>query len=105
MIRSNEIRSNMLPLNQAMPGAIGALLRAAPLSPGKVTFAWRTAVGAGIDRVTAVHLEQPVLIVDAEGPQWSREIKRSSTIILARLEALLGPGIVERIEVRVRGSV
>lgn len=90
------------PLNDAIPGAIVSILRSAPLSPGKVTFAWRTAVGPAVDRVTAVRLEQPVLLVDVTGPQWSREIHRSSPIILRRLEALLGPGIVERLEVRTR---
>jgi hypothetical protein len=85
-----------------MPGALVAMLRQAPLSPGKVNFAWRAAVGAAVDRVTAVRLEQPVLIVEASGRQWSRELHRSSPIIISRLEAFLGPGVVERIEVRTR---
>jgi hypothetical protein len=90
------------PLTDAIPAALLSILRHAPLSPGKVSFAWRTAVGPAIDRVTAVRLEQPVLLVDVSGPQWSREIHRSSPVILRRLEAFLGPGIVERLEVRIR---
>lgn len=83
-----------------MPGAVIEILRAAPLSDGKVNFAWRSAVGQALERVTAVKLEQRVLIVETASPQWSREILRSSGIILTRLEAFLGAGVVEKIEVR-----
>jgi Dna[CI] antecedent, DciA len=90
----------MRPLNAAVPGALASLLRAAPLSHGKVVFAWRTAVGPAMDRVTSVRLDGGVLFVDAVSPQWGREVMRSSGIILARLQTLLGAESVERIEVR-----
>ena len=90
----------MRPLNQAVPGALASLLRAAPLSPGKVAFAWRTAVGPAMERVTSVRLDGRVLLVDTTSPQWAREVTRSSGIILARLQTLLGAESVERIEVR-----
>src|SRR5262249_25437222 len=35
----------MRPIAQAIPGAVTELLKAAPLSDGKVSFAWRAAVG------------------------------------------------------------
>jgi hypothetical protein len=92
----------MQPLTNAIPSALRSILRDAPLSQGKAAFAWRAAVGPAVDRVTAVHLESPILYVDASGPQWSNEIRRSSTVILRRLEQLLGPGVVERLEVRTR---
>jgi Dna[CI] antecedent DciA-like protein len=88
------------PLQHAVPGAIAEILRAAPLSDGKVTFAWRAAVGPALDRVTHVKLEQRVLLVETAGPQWSREIMRSSPMILKRLQAFLGAQAVETIEVR-----
>jgi len=90
----------MRPLNAAVPGALASLLRAAPLSPGKVVFAWRTAVGPAMDRVTSVRLDGGVLFVDATSQQWGREVRRSSGIILARLQTLLGAEAVQRIEVR-----
>jgi hypothetical protein len=90
----------MRPLAQALPGALTELLKAAPLSDGKVAFAWRAAVGPALERVTAVKLEGRVLLVDTQSPQWSREIMRSSPVILQRLERFLGAGIVETIEVR-----
>jgi len=90
----------MRPLQHAVPGAIVAILRAAPMSDGKVTFAWDAAVGPALGRVTSVKLVGRVLLVDTAGTLWSREIGRSSSIILRRLQTLLGPSVVDRIEVR-----
>ena len=90
----------MRPLSQALPGALAELLRDAPLSPGKVNFAWRAAVGAGVERVTAVRLEGGVLVVEAASTQWAHEITRSSPLILARLKMLLGHDTISRIVVR-----
>ena len=92
----------MDPLGSAVPGAIVALLRDAPLSAGKVTFAWNAAVGPAVQRVTSVHLENGVLLVDASSPQWAREVSRSTPIILRRLQRLLGEGTVASIRVRTR---
>ena len=90
----------MRPLQQAMPGALVELLRQAPLSNGKVEFAWRAAVGPALERVTAVRLEGHVLLVEASGAQWTREVSRASGLILDRLQTLLGPDTVMKIEVR-----
>ena len=92
----------MRPISHVMPAALMELLSHAPLSDGKVTFAWKAAVGPALERVTAVKLEAGVLWVDATGVQWTREIKRSSGVILTRLKTLLGEGTVQRIEVRTR---
>jgi predicted nucleic acid-binding Zn ribbon protein len=83
-----------------MPGALVELLRGSPLSDGKVTFAWKAAVGSAIERVTHVKLEGKVLLVETVSAQWSKEVMRSSPVILRRLESLLGVNVVERIEVR-----
>jgi len=90
----------MRPLAHAVPGALMELLRAAPLSDGKVTFAWNAAVGPALERATTVKLERGVLIVDAASAQWSREIRRSSSVILLRLQSLLGRDTVRKLEVR-----
>jgi predicted nucleic acid-binding Zn ribbon protein len=90
----------MEPLISGMPGALVELLRGAPLSQGKVAFAWRAAVGSAVERATAVRLEDGVLIVETAGAPWSRELQRSSATILRRLETLLGPGVVQRIQMR-----
>jgi len=82
-----------------MPGALVELLRGSPNSDGKVTFAWKAAVGPAIARVTHVKLEHNVLLVETAGGSWSREVMRSSPIILKRLQSLLGADAVTRIEV------
>jgi hypothetical protein len=87
-------------LTHALPGAIAELLRDVPVSSGKVDFAWRVAVGTSVERVTSVRLDGGILLVFAEDKHWAREITRSSGVILARLQTLLGQDIVNRIIVR-----
>jgi len=98
--RNDKIERAMRPLNQAMHGAVIELLRSAPLSPGKVGFAWRAAVGPAMERAAAVRLDGRVLVVDAASAQWTREITRASSVILTRLQTYLGADAVERLEVR-----
>ena len=90
----------MLPISAGLPGALVELLRGSPLSDGKVTFAWKAAVGPAIERVSHVKLERKVLLVETASAQWSQEVMRSSPVILRRLQALLGADAIERIEVR-----
>jgi hypothetical protein len=92
----------MRAISQIVPTALMELLRTTPLSPGKVTFAWKAAVGPALDRATAVKLEAGTLIVETTAPEWAREVKRSSGVIMSRLKTLLGDGTVQRIEVRSR---
>jgi Dna[CI] antecedent, DciA len=99
MVRSKHA---MQPLGHALPGALAELLRSAPLSPGKVDFAWKAVVGPAVERVTAVRLEAGTLRVDAAGPQWAREIRRSAHMIVPRLQALLGSDVVQAMTVRAR---
>jgi len=91
----------MRPIDAAVPGALAELLRGTPISPGKVGFAWRVAVGPAMARVTTVSLQGGAILVRADDRHWAREVGRSSSIILPRLHTLLGPGVVTSIEVRV----
>jgi predicted nucleic acid-binding Zn ribbon protein len=100
IVRRAEQSGAMKPLNQAIPRAVAELLRDAPLSQGKVEFAWKTAVGPAVGRSTSVKLEGTALLVDAVSTEWARELKRSSGTILARLANLLGSGVVAEIIVR-----
>ena len=70
------------------------------MSHGKIQFAWKAAVGPAIDRGTAVRLEGQTLLVDAKTAAWSREVSRSSRLILKRLEALLGQNVIRELNVR-----
>ena len=82
-----------------MPDALAEILRKAPLSDEKIAFAWRAAVGPAMDRGTTVHLDDGVLRVRAKEASWRREVKRSLPLIRARLDGLLGRGVVRSIEI------
>ena len=89
----------MIPVNDFLPAALADVLRKAPMSPEKLAFAWRHAVGAAIDRATSIQLDGTVLRVKADNAQWKREVERSGTLIRTRLAAILGAGAVSRLEV------
>ena len=92
----------MRSISHIVPAALRELLRMAPLSDGKVAFAWKAAVGPALERATDVRLEAGTLIVETAGPEWTREVQRSSGVILTRIKTLLGDGTVQRIEIRTR---
>lgn len=87
-------------LAQVLPGSLAEIVRRAPLSPGKVDFAWKSAVGAAMARVTAVRLESGVLLVEAQTAQWGSAVLRATPVILSRLRALLGADTVREIRLR-----
>src|SRR5436189_5862405 len=94
MCREADMFPLMIPVQQVMPAALASVLRRAPLTPEKVAFAWRTAVGAAIDRVSDVELRSHTLLVTVKGDVWRQEIERSSALIRARLDTVLGAGVV-----------
>ncbi len=91
----------MIPVHRFMPDALAVILSRAPLTPEKVAFAWRSAVGPATDKVTTTELRNRVLYVRAKDASWQREVERSAAVIRARLDALLGRDVVRYIEVTV----
>lgn len=88
----------MVPAHKVIPAVLAEVLRKAPLCPEKVEFAWRAAVGPAVARATRVSLDdRGVLHVTASEAPWLTEVRRSSKLILARLETMLGPGVVKKI--------
>jgi hypothetical protein len=78
-----------------LPAALEVLVRAQPMSRGKLGFVWRIAVGAAIAGATEVHLG-PDRALRVRGPKpWLDEIERSKSVVLARLRHLLGAGVVQ----------
>jgi hypothetical protein len=88
----------VIPLQQFMPGALADVMRRAPLTPEKVAFAWRSAVGPAVDKATTVELIDGILRVRARDASWRREIERSAGLIRSRLIVVLG-NVVRWIEV------
>jgi len=78
---------------------LAEILRKAPLTDDKVAFAWRSSVGPAIDRGTSVTLRAGILQVTAREAAWGREVERSEGLIRARLDSLLGRGVVRAIAV------
>jgi predicted nucleic acid-binding Zn ribbon protein len=77
------------------------LLRRTPLTPEKVRFAWRTAVGPQLARATRVELRDGRLLVSADDPRWAREVQRATPLILPKLRALLGDRAVTQLTVAI----
>jgi len=93
----------VIPVHRFLPDALAEILRKAPLTDSKVAFAWRSSVGPAIDRGTTVTLREGVLEVKAREAAWGREIQRSEALIRARLDSLLGGGVVRTIEISTSG--
>ena len=89
----------MIPVQTIVPAALIAILRKAPLNEEKVAFAWRTVVGAAVAGATEVVLDKSTLRVRARDRAWQRELERSAAVIRARLDDLLGAGVVRYIDV------
>jgi len=87
-----------------LPAGLAEALRKAPLCDEKVSLAWRMAVGPGVDHVSHVSLHDGALLVRVDRREWQREIRRSSPLIRARLDAFLGEGVVRTMKVTVRDA-
>jgi predicted nucleic acid-binding Zn ribbon protein len=88
----------MLPLNATAPRAVAELIKRTPLTPGKIEFVWRAAVGPAIARVTHVTLDtHGVLVVRTPDRHWAGEIRRSAVFITTRINALLGETVIKDI--------
>ena len=88
----------VIPLQQFMPAALAEILRKAPLTPEKINFAWRSAVGPAVDAATSIELRNGVLYVTTRDASWQRELERSAGLIRSRLTATLG-NVIRTIEV------
>jgi hypothetical protein len=84
--------------NQVMPAVVAEIIRKAPLTDEKVTFAWRLAVGPALAKATTVRLgADGTLYLSAESKAWSDSIRASVGLIRSRLAHYLGDDAVKRI--------
>jgi hypothetical protein len=88
-------------LHTVVPRALAELFRIGPMSQGKLDVAWRAAVGDALSRVSTVKLQMDGSVhVYPSDQRWQKELKRSSPVILQRLNMLLGANVVARIVVK-----
>jgi len=91
----------MEPIQPLLPAVAARAVRPAPLTPEKVLFAWRLAVGAALARVTRVRLTPDhALEVSVDDARWCEEIERSADVVLARVQEVLGAEHAERLLIR-----
>jgi hypothetical protein len=90
MLRSADFATSVL----------AEMLARQPMSPGKLQFAWRAAVGPALARAAALDWQDGRVIVQMSSADWTREIQRSKPMILERLQMLLGKDAVKRLEIR-----
>jgi len=90
----------VIPVRHVIPNALAVVLEKAPLTPEKVAFAWRGAVGPAVDHVTTVELHGATLTVHARDEAWRRELEKAAGTIRTRMNAVLGDGVVRGLDVR-----
>lgn len=81
------------------PDVLVEIIRRQPTSRARTLFAWSAAVGAALSRATSVDLIGTNLRVSARDARWARELDRNRDVILARLQHLLGAGVITQIEI------
>ena len=88
----------MIKANQVMPAVVADVIRKAPLTDEKVSFAWRLAVGPAVDKATKVRLgNDGTLYVSADSAAWIDGVRQSIGLIRSRLAHFLGEDAVKRI--------
>jgi hypothetical protein len=89
----------MIAVQFVLPDTLSEIVRRQPLTQDKVDFAWRTAVGPALARVSSARLDgSGTLRVWTDDDRWIREIERGRDVIRARLDRLLGEDL-KRVEV------
>lgn len=87
-------------LASAETAALRRLLESQPTTPAKVTFAWRMAAGSALGRAAdASWREDGALVLRASSDAWRRELRVAAPVLIGRLSALLGQGVVTRLEI------
>ena len=87
-------------LHNTASAAVRRLLADQPNTPAKVAFAWKIAAGPAVGRATVTSWRSGgVLTVTARTDAWRREVREASPLLLRRLQDLLGPGVVTRVQV------
>lgn len=88
----------MLPIHDFSLTVIAEIIRRQPASTERTRFAWQLAVGPALARATTVELVNGALVVRAGDRRWVAEVGRAREVILTRVQQLLGPETVSRLE-------
>ena len=87
-------------LHNTAGAAVRRLLADQPDTAAKVAFAWKIAAGPAVGRATETSWRAGgVLVIKARTEAWRREVRGACPLLLRRLQDLLGPGVVTRVQV------
>ena len=90
----------MEPLQNAATEAVRRVLDAQPTTAAKIAFAWKMVAGRAVGRATEAEWRgDSALVVRTHGDAWRREILAARPLLLSRLQDLLGPGVITRLDV------
>lgn len=81
------------------PRALRSALDTQPVTPGKILFAWSLAAGPTLARAASATWHDGTLHVRAKSESWRQELAHARPVILSRLAALLGSGVVRTLTV------
>jgi predicted nucleic acid-binding Zn ribbon protein len=102
-------RWSPLPGEVPEPRAVGDSLDRVASSLGlapALLSRWPELVGEGLaERTRPRSLRDGTLVVAVDDPAWATQLRWLEADLVTRLADVLGPGRVQRIEVRVRGAV
>lgn len=91
-------------LSDVLPGALERMGPKGVWTEAKVRRAWEVAVGEELAARTEVRrLKGQVLEVDAANETWATQLRYLGSVIVGRLNDVLGPGTVSEIVVRRQG--
>jgi predicted nucleic acid-binding Zn ribbon protein len=91
----------MIPLQNFSTGVLAEIVRRQPASKERTAFAWQLAVGPALARATTVELGVTgVLTVRAVDQRWVLEVERARESVLQKLQHMLGPDQIRRINTR-----
>ena len=87
----------MDPLSSTAVQALRSLLDHQPTTGAKVGFAWQIAAGPALARASRLEWVEGTLTVHTTNDHWRREVLRARPMLAARLDDLLGRGVVRRL--------
>ena len=87
----------MEPLSTTDSAVLRRVLEAQPTTPAKIAFAWRMSAGPALGRATTIDWNDGVVRVRADGEAWKREVRVARSVLLRRMQDLLGAEVVARL--------
>lgn len=111
-VPDSSLDGELVPIGEALAAVVASLGRKPTASGGRgraggaatvsVFRSWDDAVGAQVAaHARPISLDDGRLLVEVDQPGWATQLRYLSATLIARLDAVIGAGVVRSIEVRV----